>query len=219
LNHVAATYDGSTKKIYVDGSLAASTACSGALATNTSGAIIGAYGGSGGHNYYFNGNIDEVRVWSVARTASEIASSYSSMVSPATSGLVGYWNFEEGSGSTTENLVDNQNAVFYGNSSFSSNTTSISNSTNLNYLWSNGDTTSTIQVSPASNTTYTLTISDGISSCTDSVMVSTTSSTFNFAQDTISACGDDSILVDAGIGFANYTWSNGNNTQTSSITI
>ena len=46
-HHLAASYDGTTKKIFADGSLVASTALSSALSTNNSGSIIGAYGGSG----------------------------------------------------------------------------------------------------------------------------------------------------------------------------
>ena len=42
-HHLAASYDGTTKKIFVDGSLVASTACTGALLSNTTGSIIGAY--------------------------------------------------------------------------------------------------------------------------------------------------------------------------------
>merc|ERR1712096_374434 len=38
--------------------------------------------------------------------------------------------------------------------------------------WSTGDTTSTITVGPTTNTTYTVTVDDGISSCSDSVTVS-----------------------------------------------
>ena len=41
----------------------------------------------------------------------------------------------------------------------------------IHYLWSTGDTTSTISVSPSQTTTYYCTISNGVNSCTDSVIV------------------------------------------------
>ena len=37
---------------------------------------------------------------------------------------------------------------------------------------------------------------------------------FSFAQDTIGACGGDSVLLDAGSGFNSYLWSNGATSQT-----
>ena len=41
----------------------------------------------------------------------------------------------------------------------------------VTYLWSTGDTTATIDVTPSVTTTYYVTISNGITSCTDSVTV------------------------------------------------
>jgi gliding motility-associated-like protein len=38
--------------------------------------------------------------------------------------------------------------------------------------------------------------------------------TYNFPQDTITFCNQDSVLLDAGAGFASYNWSNGDSTQT-----
>ena len=45
------------------------------------------------------------------------------------------------------------------------------NSTNEIILWSTGDTTASVSVSPSQTTTYSVTVSNGISSCTDSVTV------------------------------------------------
>ncbi|MDG1176359.1 MAG: right-handed parallel beta-helix repeat-containing protein, partial [Flavobacteriales bacterium] len=82
------------------------------------------------------------------------------------------------------------------------------------YQWSTGDTTSTISVSPDSTTTYFVTISNGIHSCVDSVTVTVNNPQFQFAQDTITSCNQDSVLLDAGSGFVSYNWSNGDSTQT-----
>ena len=46
----------------------------------------------------FNGFVDELRIWNVARTASEIAADRFSVLPPATPGLVGVYRFEEGAG-------------------------------------------------------------------------------------------------------------------------
>jgi uncharacterized protein (TIGR02145 family) len=48
---------------------------------------------------------------------------------------------------------------------------SVGNALPISYLWSTGDTTPTISVSPTQTTTYYCTVSNGISSCTDSVTI------------------------------------------------
>jgi hypothetical protein len=47
----------------------------------------------------------------------------------------------------------------------------VSNSDQLSYLWSNGATTPIIEVNPTQNTTYTVAVSNGITTCTDNVSV------------------------------------------------
>ncbi|MCP4581985.1 MAG: hypothetical protein GY839_10225 [candidate division Zixibacteria bacterium] len=53
----------------------------------------------GTRNYYvshpFNGMIDQVRVWNVGKTQEEISAIYNQAIDPSTSGLVGYWDFNE----------------------------------------------------------------------------------------------------------------------------
>jgi hypothetical protein len=85
------------------------------------------------------------------------------------------------------------------------------------YLWSNGSTTSSISVTPNQTTTYYVTISNGVSSCSDSVTIAVNN--FNpslFSQDTIAACGP-SCLLDAGLSYSAYTWSTGATTQSISV--
>jgi hypothetical protein len=49
----------------------------------------------------YDGGLDEVRLWTVARTVSEIQAAMSSQLIGTESGLVGYWRFNEGAGSTS----------------------------------------------------------------------------------------------------------------------
>ena len=49
--------------------------------------------------------IDEVRVWSFARTAAEIESTMLILLSGADPGLVHYWPMDEGSGQQTSDMV------------------------------------------------------------------------------------------------------------------
>ncbi|HEY8038698.1 MAG TPA: LamG domain-containing protein [Polyangiaceae bacterium] len=48
----------------------------------------------------FTGTIDEVRLWNVSRTAGEIAASMSKTIAPSTPGLLAYWRFDDGAGTT-----------------------------------------------------------------------------------------------------------------------
>ena len=86
------------------------------------------------------------------------------------------------------------------------------NSTSVS--WSTGSSSNSITVSPTQTTKYFVTVSDGITSCRDSVTVTVSDlSSFNSLQDTTSICGASTTL-EAGSGFASYTWSTGATTQT-----
>ena len=67
--HLAATYDGATLRLYVNGSQVASRAQTGSLATSTNSLQIG---GDSIFGQFFTGLIDEVRLYNRALSASEI---------------------------------------------------------------------------------------------------------------------------------------------------
>jgi hypothetical protein len=67
--HLAATYDGTTLRLYVNGVQVASRAQTGAIATSTNPLQIG---GDSIYGQFFQGTIDEVRVYNVALTAAQI---------------------------------------------------------------------------------------------------------------------------------------------------
>ena len=69
--HVAATYDGSSMRIYLDGKLMGSVKKSGFISTNSSVAVRMGDNPKGGRA--FDGTIDDVRVYSRALSASELA--------------------------------------------------------------------------------------------------------------------------------------------------
>jgi hypothetical protein len=73
--HAVATYDGSTVKIYVNGVLESTTARSGTI---TAGAKnIGS--SSGGGSEYFNGTINNVKIYNRALTAAEIQQNFTAL--------------------------------------------------------------------------------------------------------------------------------------------
>jgi hypothetical protein len=67
--HLAATYDGTTQRLYVNGVQVASKAVSGALTTSNGALRIG---GNSVWGEYFAGLIDEVRIYNKALTAAQI---------------------------------------------------------------------------------------------------------------------------------------------------
>ncbi|MGX5684918.1 endo-beta-N-acetylglucosaminidase H [Chryseobacterium cucumeris] len=100
--HVAATYDGSNMKIYINGVLDATKAQTGSV--NSTGAFNVGYLYNTSRN--FNGKIDEVRVWKRALSQTEISQNMCNVSVPATS-LAAYWKFNEGSGSTVQDTSGN----------------------------------------------------------------------------------------------------------------
>jgi fibronectin type 3 domain-containing protein len=74
------TYDGSTLRLYVNGTQVASTTHTGAIATSTNPLQIG---GDSLYGQYFAGMIDEVRVYNVALTAAQIQSDEATAINPS----------------------------------------------------------------------------------------------------------------------------------------
>ncbi|WP_312297111.1 endo-beta-N-acetylglucosaminidase H [Chryseobacterium sp.] len=100
--HVAATYDGSNMKIYINGVLDATKAQTGSV--NSTGAFNVGYLYNTSRN--FNGKVDEVRVWKRALSQTEISQNMCNVSVPATS-LAAYWKFNEGSGSSVQDTSGN----------------------------------------------------------------------------------------------------------------
>lgn len=69
--HIAMTWDGSTQKVYYNGNLENSASFTGSIATSTGEVLIGRYG-----SLYFEGLIDDVRIYNKGLTADEIEASY-----------------------------------------------------------------------------------------------------------------------------------------------
>lgn len=73
-HHIVASWDGSTKKIYVDGMEKSSANKTGALITRTTDAAIGTFGTAA--TYPIGGKIAAVRLYSKGLTASEVLRNY-----------------------------------------------------------------------------------------------------------------------------------------------
>ncbi len=93
--HVALTYDAVTQtmKLYKNGILI-STATSVPAYSGGNMIRLSSYGPGGGNG--INGNMDEVRVWNVVRTANEIVDNMNCSLSGSIAGLVINYNFNQG---------------------------------------------------------------------------------------------------------------------------
>ncbi len=112
--HLACTYDGSEMKMYVNGSLEGTQPASGSINTNDQPLIIGRNLLNWWNDWF--GYIDEVRVWSVARTQEQIQQSMGRSLAGDETGLAGYWRFNEGSGLIARDSSGNGNdGVLIGN--------------------------------------------------------------------------------------------------------
>ena len=95
--HVAITRQGGTVKMFINGVEDAATVTNTATGQNASPRIIGGkMVGSSTNNTLFNGRIDEVRCWSVARTAAQISANLSTQYVGNEANLLAYYNFNQG---------------------------------------------------------------------------------------------------------------------------
>ncbi len=93
--HVAATYDGKMMRAFVNGVERGSKAPTDVLATTQTTVKLAWSPYTDAH---FDGVLDEVRIWNIARTADEIKNSMSVRLTGNEPWLVAYWRFDEGAG-------------------------------------------------------------------------------------------------------------------------
>jgi hypothetical protein len=104
--HFAMTYDQTAVTLYVNGNYAAGVqgarkAPGGMLATVRSMLTIG----GNPRGAYFNGALDEFRLWNVARSQADIMATMNKTLNGDEAGLVGYWKFDDGAGTTAADSV------------------------------------------------------------------------------------------------------------------
>ena len=98
--HIALVHGGGVLSAYKNGTFVASVA-SGATVQNAGQTLqIGGVINNATKNWTFEGEIDEVQVWSAVRTATEISETYNHVLIGNETSLVAYYQMSNGSGAT-----------------------------------------------------------------------------------------------------------------------
>ena len=66
---------------------------------------VGGYVSDASTAHYFQGYLDEVSIWNIAKSTTEVVSLQKSSLTGSETGLIGYWSMNTGSGSTETNSV------------------------------------------------------------------------------------------------------------------
>ena len=102
-HHIAFTYDGTDLRIYLNGVLQSTLSNPGKVVKfdGTTGVC------SSGSTYFrAQANMNEVRIWNVARTEAEIKENFYA-VDPNSQGLISYWKMNDGQGVILKNQIKN----------------------------------------------------------------------------------------------------------------
>lgn len=103
--HVAGVYDGSKATVFINGRASQSASLQ-HQAGQAAPVLIGAANDTGQPAKFFNGEIDEVRLWDRARTTEELKRELGHRLIGNEPGLLSYYRFDEGSGTTAYDQSD-----------------------------------------------------------------------------------------------------------------
>lgn len=106
-HHVACVFNNGTLNIYIDGILDATTSSGGTFGSGVTrygflgvGSESNIYNGATGPNDYFNGEMDEFKIWNRALSQLEIRTNMTKHISGKSNGLEAYYKFDDISNDT-----------------------------------------------------------------------------------------------------------------------
>jgi surface glycoprotein (TIGR04207 family) len=91
--HVAVVVDGSQWSLYLDGELDSQISTGSTIGSSGNPLHIGA--NNAGNDRFFEGNVDNLRLWDDARNQSEVEDSYDTLLEGDEQALVHYWRFDD----------------------------------------------------------------------------------------------------------------------------
>ncbi len=106
--HIAVSYDGTTRAIYINGNLILSDIPTSPRNTVSSNNLTIGLTAS---DEYFQGTIDELRIWNVSRTQSEIQTYRIIELTGNEAGLVAYYNFNQGIANQDNSTITTLNDI------------------------------------------------------------------------------------------------------------
>jgi hypothetical protein len=113
---LAGTYNGSEMKLYIDGILTKTTAASGKISLNSNKLYIGRAAAGFESGYFFDGTIDDVRIYNRALSADEIQAIMHFKSTGSEPNLVAYWDFDAGAGQIAADVSGHSNNGTLGSS-------------------------------------------------------------------------------------------------------
>jgi hypothetical protein len=161
--HVAITLNAGTLTFYINGVASGTAAVT--FSQDNQPMNIGRQQPSACVCNHFNGSMDEVRLWNVVKNATQLQSNMNKSIPTNSAGLVAYYKFDEGTGTTTADASGNGNTGTLVGAIWQVPSTSPVNAA----VWSpSGATTPSITVTTSG--TYAATVSNAFG-CTNSASV------------------------------------------------
>lgn len=214
--HLAIVRNNGTWSLYIDG-IASSISYSTTVprSPNIAGGNQLSIGYAQDGTQQFMGELDEAKFWTVVRNPTQIQSDMINCVTTATSGLLAYWGFNEGMGSTAADGSGNNYTLSVNNTSWVSSGAPLGNAT---YAWDFGDGSSSsvrgdVHSYGSSGTkTVSLTVTDQLNcSASSSSSVVVNQSPAASISGTATNCN---LVTLTAIGDGPFSWSGGNSTGT-----
>jgi hypothetical protein len=115
-HHVVGVYDGTNAIVYVNGVQDGISKVGSITSTSNTNSL----GIGGRESNFFKGQIDEVRIWNVARTQSDVQANMNRKLTGSEAGLVAYYDFDEPVGSTIahDRTANGNNGTLHGDALF-----------------------------------------------------------------------------------------------------